>query len=181
MRAATALLIFSLLWASGGAQAHDTDAWPPGNHSSHVADFFWEPRAPPRETELRTHLTLAPETEVEDVALRICRVENYACRAPIEMTRHEDTDRFPRYSATIPWDGRFYAGVTEVGIAVILRLANGTTEESPATPWPGPVELPAGAGVYYFYDLPPPPPNLPAPTSILALAILFIVAIVRRL
>lgn len=144
-----ALVLLSLVPLAGSDPGDD---WPPAHHSAHVSDFSWTPRAPIRGQAVTATLTLQNASDVDGAVLRVCRVQNYACRQPLEM---QDLGRpTSQFQSTIPWDERFYRGTTEVGIAVILHLANGTEEESPTAPWPGPVDLPEGAGRYYFFALP---------------------------
>lgn len=167
MRLLLACLLLGLV-AWPAAQAHADASWPPANHSPSVADFFWSPREPARGEPMRATLTLNGSYELDGVLLRICRAQNYACRVPIEMTDTQREGVRPQFAADVPWDGRFYKGVSEVGFAVILQFANGTEEISPRAPWPGPVDLPEGAGTYYFFDLPEEPPNVAGPSLIVA-------------
>jgi hypothetical protein len=170
-------LLALLVLASSPVAGHADQSWPPGNHSGHVADFFWEPRSPERGQDMRATLTLKDPPELDAVILRVCRVQGYACRAPIELKALSPDDARPQYTADLPWDGRFYRHVTEVGIAVVLDFPNGTTEESPAAPWPGPVDLPEGAGTYYFFDLPPEPAGASGPSLwLVALVVLALAA-----
>lgn len=158
-------VLLAVLLAVPGALAED--AWPPANHSEHVAAFLWEPQHPARGEAVHAQATLVSADGVQDVLLRVCRVQNYACRAPVAMTAGPDAT----YKADVPWDRRFYEGVTTQGFAVVLRYANGSTEESPVRDWPGPAGLPEGAGIYYFLTLPPAAkaPSSAAPVVLLAL------------
>lgn len=147
-----ALLVVLILLPA--AAAHGDEAATPARHSRHVIDFSWTPELPGRGQAVETRAMLRDAGDIDHVLLRVCRVENYACRAPFEMKATDPGVPEPTYVATIPWEPAFYRGVREVGLAVILILKNGTTEESPLEDWPGPVALPEGGGEYYYYGLP---------------------------
>ena len=173
---ALGLLLAALSVPAGLGQ----DAWPPGHHSPHVAAFTWTPAEPQRGQPFNAQATLQDGGDPAHVLLRICRVEGYSCRSPLEMTSTNATAPRPVYSVTAPWEPAFYRGVDHVGLAVILDFRNGTTEESPTTPWPGPMPLPDGGGSYYFFTLPPEAKPAPAASIACLIVALAVVALGRR-
>lgn len=182
MRRLAPFLILILAAVAPAALSHTGDhLWPPTNHSPSVRGAYWTPMEPARDQEINVTVQLQPDVEANRTLLRICRVEAYACRNPIEMTPTPSDFAPNLYGAIVPWEPQFYEDVTTVGIAVLVRHANGTEEESPAENWPDtPAGLPEGAGRYYFYSLPPPVPDVPAPTVIVVLAAIAASALALR-
>ncbi len=143
-----------LVPASTGAEP---SPWPPTNHSPNVVGVSWTPREPARGEDVDVEVQLRPNASVANVILRVCRVQAYACRAPIAMADANGSEGQTLYRATNDWSAAFFDHVTQVGVAVILQTdeSGSPPEESPLENWPEtPADLPDGAGRYYFYDLP---------------------------
>jgi hypothetical protein len=115
---------------------------PPGVHSPSVADVGHMPEVPKRGQDVHVRLQVVPDAKATRAAMTYCRAENYAC-APSQAMRPNGTHA---YAGTIAWEGRFFAGVQNVGYKFTLRYANGSEEHSPVSHWPSrPAVLPDGA------------------------------------
>jgi len=102
------------------------------------------------------------------VVLTYCRVQNYACAAPVNMTPAPGGE----YSAIVPWRDTFFRSVRDVGYSFIIRFADGSSEHSPIANWPAtPSDLPKVDATYYFYSLPEEAHRTPTPWWIAAAAI----------
>lgn len=156
--------------------AHGAEGDP---HSANVRTIWWDPSNPQRDQAVNVHLLLYDGRNVSQVLLIQCRVQSYACKQPVVMTRAADA---ARYDASVAWDASFMRGVTQAGYQVLLKYANGTEEKSPVMDWPSrPVDLPPEAGFYYYYSLPPEPGDSPAPAFLGVLAAVTVLALARRL
>lgn len=97
-------------------------------------------------------LRLVENATPQTVTLTYCRVQNYACAAPVTM----DLEASGEHTGTIPWRDAFFRGVTHVGYAFLIRFAEAEPEHSPLVNWPTtPPGLPVTDARYYFYELPP--------------------------
>lgn len=171
MRPARALA-FLLLVLAAPAAAHVS-----GVHSPNVVDAHHEPLDPGRGEPVQLTVFLNDTPDVESVKAIYCRVQAYACGPALNMT----PDGGERYSAQIPWEGRFFRGVTQVGYKFEIRHENGSAEHSPVVHYPErPADLPQDADIYYYYALEPEASPLPAWVALLVAPVAVLLAWRRR-
>lgn len=154
-------------------------------HSDSVAGASHEPTAPNRGEDVRITLFIRHNATTDHVRLTYCRVQNYACARPLNMS----VLRHGTWIATIPWNqpdeyrfADFWKGVTDVGYNFTLFHPDGRQETSPTVHYPSDPGGLAPDSHYYFYKLPPDPkgkaPALDA--AMLLVAILAAVCVARR-
>lgn len=126
-----------------------------GVHSENVADAHHLPDYPETRQPVEVSVYLVNNTDVESVRMIYCRVQNYACGPAENLTLDPDAPSGElRYYGTIPWEGRFFRGVRNIGYKFDIEYTNGTNESSPLVNWPtAPTGLPPGADKYYFYTI----------------------------
>jgi hypothetical protein len=144
--------------------AHGEHTTQTGNHSRNIEDVVINPPKPQRGEDLTVFVRVYSNASIDHIVVTECRVENYACRAPVRM---QDL-KGGLYKAVVPWDNAFYRHVTLVGFALVL--------DYPARP----ASLPAEAAAYYYLPIPPEPESSPVEAWVVAAGFLLAVACMRR-
>lgn len=167
MRPIALLLLLVLLPA---AQALPSPASPtPGPHSANVVMADHNPDAPSRGDSVLVVVELRDTSNVSRVTMIHCRVQAYACAPATAMARGAGND----YTARIPWNGDFFAGVTRVGYQFQIHYQDGSIEQSPVEHVPSrPADLPEGGSVYYYYALAEESPGASLLAVLLAVGLL---------
>jgi hypothetical protein len=138
-----ALAAAVLVLAAPAAQAQS-----PQPNSASVASVGTYPETWIRGYDVIVRVALKPGTEMSNLSLTYCRIQEFACAPSVPVTGTPETD----YAAVLKWNASFILPtVRQVGLNVTLLTRQGEVERSPTAPWPErPQDVPSGTSNFYF-------------------------------